>query len=245
MQYPTVLIHGLFGTLADNKILSAISDNNIYAPDLIGYGEHRDAATGGITLQDQADHIATWINSNLSGPVNIVGHSVGGAIAMLFADMHPSLTASITNVEGNFTFGDAMWTSKLAKMDNPAVEQTLEDYKADVKEWLVGADVEANDWTLNVAGSWLNHQPASTLKAQSQAVLDTTRDPAFLEKVRALLKTDIPVNLIAGERSRSDWCVPDWVVDEASCNFDISDAGHMMMLNAPEVFGRVVRAVCV
>ena len=244
MQYPTVLIHGLFGNLADDKILSAISDQNIYAPDLIGYGEHRDAETTDITLQDQADHIAKWINSTLSGPVNIVGHSIGGAIAMLFADTHPSLTASITNVEGNFTFGDAMWTSKLAKKEISAIAMIVQDYKDDIGNWLTGADVEANDWTVDVAKKWLNHQPASTLKAQSQAVLDTTRDPAFLEKVRALLKTDIPVNLIAGERSRGDWCVPDWVVDQSNCNFDISDAGHLMMLNAPEVFGRVVRAVC-
>ncbi|MBL4836388.1 MAG: alpha/beta hydrolase [Kordiimonadaceae bacterium] len=244
MEHPIVLVNGLFGNLSDKKILSAITDHNIYAPDLIGYGDYRTAPTDKLTLDDQADHIANWVTENCGGPVNLIGHSIGGAISVLFAAKYPALTASITSAEGNFILEDAFWTAGIAKQDISATDLMLQEFKDDTTAWLARSGVEPTKWCLSIAEKWLDHQPASTLRAQARAVIETTSDPAYLEKVKALLASDTPFNLIAGERSREAWHVPGWVVDQANSNFDISAAGHFMMLDAPEVFGRVVRAVC-
>jgi len=38
-------------------------------------------APAGWTLEDQADHVAAFVKERTRGPVHVVGHSVGGAVA--------------------------------------------------------------------------------------------------------------------------------------------------------------------
>lgn len=65
-------------------------------------------------------------------PVDGVGHSVGGAIAMLCAHTYPDHVRRIVNVEGNFTLADAFWFYEIAGSGNVIVlavrHQREEDY---------------------------------------------------------------------------------------------------------------------
>jgi pimeloyl-ACP methyl ester carboxylesterase len=45
---------------------------------------------------------------------------------------------------------------------------------------------------------------------------------------------------VAGERSRADWDTPDWALAQAKSFTMMTRCGHLMMLEEPDAFGRVV-----
>lgn len=67
-----------------------------YAPDLPGYGASRPAPGGDWSLGASADLLAAWIEARGIGPVHLVGHDLGGAVAQLLATRRPGLVAALT-----------------------------------------------------------------------------------------------------------------------------------------------------
>ena len=111
-----VMIHGLFGHLRVPEIEGALEEFDVSAPDLIGYGTCREADTDALTLAAQVERVVAHVEGLRAGRVHLLGHSVGGAVAMLVARERPDLLASLTSVEGNFTLEDAFWSAKIAGM---------------------------------------------------------------------------------------------------------------------------------
>lgn len=241
MRKPVVLIHGLFGHLNDPKILSSVGEQDIHAPDLLGYGRQVDATVDGITLEDQADHIFRYIETNKLGPVTLVGHSVGGAVAVLVAVKYPKNVASLISVEGNFTLKDAFWSAQITQKPLVEVEEIVNEYRADPDAWISGAGVPLNDWTRALARGWLNYQPAATVKAQARAVVEATGKPGYLNDIRSQMASRLPFHLIAGERSRAEWDVPKWASAGATSHFTVPNTGHLMMAEDPAAFGKAIR----
>jgi lipase len=109
---PVLFVHGFIGTLdvTGYELPHA-------APDLLGYGEHRGVPFDAISIPGQVEHLRAFVDARFgSEPVDVVGHSVGGAIAMLFARAYPECVRRIVNVEGNFTLGDAFWSASVGRM---------------------------------------------------------------------------------------------------------------------------------
>lgn len=242
MTIPVLLIHGLFGSLSDPRLLDGFGNMTVFAPDLLGYGAYRKAQSDELTIEMQADHVALYLRTRNTGPLHVVGHSIGGTVAMFFAARHPDLTQSLTSIEGNFTLKDAFWSSQVAQMALPELELIVDGYKADVAAWINRAGVPPTPWAIDLARTWLDHQPPSTLKAQARAVLAATGNPAYLGMVRRLLEAGPPVHLISGERSRDGWDVPQWASQMASSDTRIAATGHLMMLEAPQCFATAIMA---
>lgn len=241
MSSTILLIHGLFGHLRPDRILAAFKDARVLAPDLLGYGEYRSANTSGLTLAKQADHVAALVQGQGDERVHVVGHSVGGAVAVLLADRHPGLVESLTSVEGNFTLDDAFWTRRIARMEPAEVESIIAGYRKDASGWLASAGVPATPWTRAVAAEWLNHQPASTIRAQAAAVVRATQECGFPAMVERLMAAGLPVHLVAGARSRAAWSVPEAIVRRATSHTLVPETGHLMMLEKPEDFARAIQ----
>ncbi|NTJ66061.1 alpha/beta hydrolase [Agrobacterium rhizogenes] len=237
---PIVLVHGLFGSLSDPKILAAFGNADVHAPDLIGYGRNREADTSSLSLLDQARHIAGFISGLDAGKVHLVGHSVGGAVSMLVARHFPELIESLTSVEGNFTLRDAFWSGQIAVKPDEEVASIISGYEADPDAWIAGAGVQINEWTSSLARSWLANQPPSTIKAQAKAVVAATGEATYLEAARGILQSGISVYLIAGRRSAEGWDVPDWANALCTARINIADTGHLTMAESPDAFASAV-----
>jgi esterase len=87
---PLVILHGLLGSL-DNWIPQAnlLADNySVFALDLRNHGRSPHAAefNHDVMAADLAEFVAT---QNL-GPIHLLGHSLGGKVAMRFAQLHPA-----------------------------------------------------------------------------------------------------------------------------------------------------------
>jgi len=94
---PTVLlVHGLFATADLNWSLAMpalASRFRVVAPDLRGHG--RGLPTYRFDGQECADDLAAIVQALDLGPVIVVGYSLGGMIAQLFARRYPELAAGM------------------------------------------------------------------------------------------------------------------------------------------------------
>jgi lipase len=237
---PVVFIHGIFQMLADLPAARFLAPRPALIPDMLGYRMRASVRPETISLQSQAEDLAVQIAAGGYARAHVVGHSVGGAVSMLLARRHPELIASLINVEGNFTLEDAFWTCKLATMTLPEVDALLQTYQNDAHGWLRSAGIEPRQELVAIATRGLQAQPATTVKAMAHSVIETTSQPAYLDDVDAVLDSAFPVHLFAGERSRGGWHVPESVLRRAASMTVQPGVGHMMMLEAPEEFLRLV-----
>jgi lipase len=237
---PVLFIHGLIGPFADPRAISVLRPATAVCPDLLGYGAETDADHDAITVDAQVDHVraaADRVSPEI--PVNIVGHSVGGVIAMAFAYRFPERVACVVNVEGNFTLADAFWSAELARKTPAEVRDLLDSDRADPAGWLRNGDIEPTTDRIRSAVQALMYQPATTVQAMARAGVDFTGRPGYESLLRDVFR-HTPVHLVAGARSRSGWNVPDWALAAATSYTEIPDSGHMVMLEAPEAFGNLV-----
>ncbi len=234
------MIHGLMGSLAYFKPAGRITAAPVHTCDLLGYGGLRGIPPVGLTLQAQVDHVAQELAHLGKAPAWILGHSVGGAIAMLLADRHPNLIRGMINVEGNFTPKDTFYSGKIAAM---GPEEWSGEYRAlqgDISAWVELWDLDQTPQHVEWCRQLLCNQPAGTIYAMSRAVVDETRKPGYLDAARRVVDRGLPIHLIAGQRSAAAWDVPEFVRRTAASYTIIPQTGHLMMLEEPHAFCREV-----
>ena len=238
---PLVFIHGLFGSLSDETLVKEYGEKRVLAPDLLGYGRYKQHNVTSLTLVDQAEHVLDCMNNQDIQKANLIGHSVGGAVAALLAIRHPDRVRALVSVEGNMTPPDAFWSANLAKMRVDEIQQLVDGYYADVGAWISEAGVQITPDTVRIATDWLSHQPAPTLKAQAHAVVAATSDSSgFLKNLRDCLAEGLVLHMISGSNSRQGWSVPLDIEAAAQSVTLMQDFGHLMMLQSPSKFADVV-----
>jgi pimeloyl-ACP methyl ester carboxylesterase len=195
-------------------------------------------------VEAAAEHVRAEIRAAGFDRAHIAGHSVGGAVAVVLAHHHPEMVLSVIDVEGNFTLKDAFWSAKIAQMHAAEADALLESYREDPAGWLSRNGIEPSAERGAAATLGLRSQPASTVQAMARSVVETTARTQYLDDVREILDRGTPFHLVAGERSRDGWDVPDFVAARASSMTIQPGVGHMMMLENPaEFFGIIARLV--
>ena len=233
---PIVFVHGLFGHLRESAKAMEARGRVALAPDLLGYGERRKMSDVAVSLPAQVHELRSCIRSTFGNlRVDLVGHSVGGAIAMLLASEEPEMIRRVVSIEGNFTLKDAFWSASLGQMSIPQVAAVLEGFAADPAGWLARSGVPATAANLEIARDWVRFQPAITLRDMGHSTVEVTGSPAYLEAVRDVFDSS-EVYLLSGERSHSQWDVPDWALTKAKKATTIKGTGHFLMLEQPTCF---------
>lgn len=90
---PIVFLHGLFGQ-GKNFTQAAKSLRPDFQSVLVDLPNHgRSAWSASVDYDDQADRVATFLRQGIGAevPVDLVGHSMGGKVAMRLALRHPDL----------------------------------------------------------------------------------------------------------------------------------------------------------
>lgn len=82
---PLVILHGLLGSSrnwqAAGKRLA--EDYEVFALDLRNHGAS--PHIGSMTFQDMVDDLALWLDKQKLGRIILLGHSLGGRVAMLYS----------------------------------------------------------------------------------------------------------------------------------------------------------------
>ena len=235
MSEPVVFIHGLYQGMGHLADLPFPSSRKLILLDLPGYRTQVEKAVPP-DLAGYADHVASELDRLGASPAVVVGHSVGGAVAMLLAANHRERVAAVVNVEGNFRPADAFWSNKIAAMTSEEADAMLEEYKNDIDGWLTRQKIQIKPKRQEWAKRMFDAQPARSVQALARAVVEATASPDYLPTMDGVIFSGLPVHLIAGERSRAGWGVPDDFARLAA-SFSIQPkVGHMMQLEEPEAF---------
>ncbi|EMR02281.1 alpha/beta fold hydrolase [Cesiribacter andamanensis] len=93
---PLVLLHGFCEThQVWAHYLSPLGKKyRVLCPDLPGFGKSS-SLPAGFSLSDVADRLAGWLEQLGIGKAVLVGHSLGGYVALAMLERHPSLVAGI------------------------------------------------------------------------------------------------------------------------------------------------------
>lgn len=165
---PLVMIHGLFGPLHFSSRppgcpVSPFIPRTCWATARPAEPE--------LSLAAQAAEVVRILREEVRRPCHLLGHSVGGAIAVLAASHAPELVKSIVSVEGNFTLDDAFMCRRIAPLDAPEWEAELQRIQSDPQAWLAKGGIAPTPERLRMAGCILHNQPAATLQAMARAVV--------------------------------------------------------------------------
>lgn len=237
---PLIMIHGLMGSLNFFAPHERIHGAAVHTPDLIGYGLPKDDWRAPITLANQVEYVTGYLREHLDEPCVLLGHSVGGAVAMLTAAAAPERVRGVINVEGNFTLGDAFWCRRIAALDDTEWHREHERLAGDPEGWLTNSGIAVTPQRLEWARQALANQPRETIQAMARAVVAETDGDAYQQRIRSVVEEGTPLFLLAGETSVSGWNVPDWAKAAAQSFVVQEGAGHMMMLEQPDAFCGIV-----
>ena len=99
---PLLLIHGGRDHCRNwDWVAEALqSQYHIMAPDLRGHGDSQWMIGGGYSQIDYVYDIAQLVRQNRATPVTIIGHSMGGAISLLYTALYPETVVKLVSIEG-------------------------------------------------------------------------------------------------------------------------------------------------
>ncbi|WP_448002401.1 alpha/beta fold hydrolase [Agromyces bauzanensis] len=234
-----LLLHGTYWSRVWLPVLGSLAEAGLrpIAVDLPGLGR----SGGELTLETATvPALAEWVARfatalKLSGPVAVVGHDIGGAVAQHLL-VHDRMEVPALALANSVTY-DSWPVPGVARFRNPEVvaattaEEVLTGRRLSVTTALAGAATEAliaeylDPWTdARVRRSWM----AMAGAADSRYTLDL---------VPALQQSTTPKLLIWGEddgfqkveyAERFAWEIPHTALVR------IPDAGHIPMENAPD-----------
>ncbi len=262
---PLVMVHGWMDVAASYQfVVDAFSqDHYIIAPDWRGYGQTPSGGVDNFWFPDYLADLEFLLDHYAPDQhVNLVGHSMGGTVVMLYAGVRPERIRRLVNLEGfgmPATTPDqapgryAKWMDELKKLHKGEMDLKAYDTSGGVARRLMKTNARlgedkanwlATHWAQeNAEGKWaILGQPAHKISnAQLYRVEEVT---ALYERI------SMPVLAVeASDNSLDMWWNGKFTLAQyherikAVPNVEIAriqDAGHMMHHDQPEVLAQLI-----
>ncbi|TLU70922.1 alpha/beta fold hydrolase [Lichenicoccus roseus] len=244
---PILLIHGLGGQLlnfAGAGLQSLGDDHRVIALDRPGSGYSRRPFLASAALGAQAATVAGFIRALGLGRPLIVGHSLGGALALTLALNHPdcvgglALLAPLTSVQDRVPvpFRRLVLRSRLLRM---LVAWTVATPMAirnrdEVMHTVFGPDAVPGEFP-TVNGGMLALRPAAFFSASTDLTAVNQDMPGLVARFGSI---KVPVGILFGTADRVlDYDANGTALKEVLPALDlelVEGAGHMIPVTAPE-----------
>lgn len=193
----------------------------IIIPDMSGFGKSCKDENFSYKLEDTAFLIEKIIDLIPSKEINVVAHSMGGAVGLLFSDKLYDRMKSFVNIEGNLINEDCGIFSR------GIVGRSFEDYST-------AYDEEKKKHSLSKMLK-LDMTNPLVMYRSAQSLVNWSDSGKLLEK---FLKLKIRKSYFYGETNRNMSILNHLVNVE---KYEISNCGHEVMLDNPEEFYRKLK----
>lgn len=234
---PIVVLHGYCGShhYWDDVMPLLASYGKVIAPDLRGHGQS--SATSGVyAMEHLADDLAQLMDELKLPQVNLFGHSLGGYVALAFAEKYPERLLSLGLVHST-AFPD----TEQAKANRLKAAQTIAEQG--IRTFVDGLIPKL--FTPEPQGAILNQ-----LKKAIEIGYGTSTEGAVgcalgmrdrPDRIVVLERLEVPILLLAGER---DEVIPQEkrfpVIKDNVSMVTLQDVAHMGMMENPQAFAKEI-----
>ncbi|MDD2547733.1 MAG: alpha/beta hydrolase [Burkholderiaceae bacterium] len=271
-QRPLVLLHGWMDVGASYQfVVDAFSDafvagRQILAPDWRGFGlshpprpcDHYVFADYLADLDQLLDHLSP------DQPVDLVGHSMGGNVAMMYAGVRPQRVHRLVNLEG---FGlpatrpeqaparYARWMDEIKQLQQGAMALKAYDSVEGVAQRLVKTNPRlAPDKALWLARHWAQPDAQGQWKILGDAAHKVTSAQLFrADELRALYAaiTAPTLAVVASDDSLGQWWKGQYTLEDFQERLaqvrdvrtaQVPETGHMLHHDQPEAVAGLIEA---
>lgn len=231
---PRVFVHGLgsssIATFPEHAVQRPQQAPDAFLIDLPGFGSSRNApAAWTYTIEDQADLVAVLLADLGIGPVTLIGHSMGGSIAIALARRHPERVRSLVAIEPNLDPGVGTLSAHIARQ----TERRFVDRGYGMLLRAIAQQAKRGERGSAVFLPTL-HQvlPIALHRAATSLLADRT--PTFREQLIAIAQT-VPTTFLYGTESPEIAGLPQLAASGVAV-VAIPDAGHVLMDDNPQAF---------
>jgi esterase len=235
---PVIILHGMFG-FSDNwqTIAKQLSQQYlVVTPDLRNHG--RSPHTDRHNYREMADDIRELMENNWMFSAIVVGHSMGGKVAMQLAFDHPEMVEKLVVIDmeptqsedSNAAVFQALAALDLSKIANRQEAETI------LREYLTDAGTIQfllKNITRRDDGSYVWKMNLNVIRSEYSNILSPVSGPVF-EK---------PALFVRGSKSPyirdHEWPAVQQLFPKATLN-TIEDAGHWVHADQPEALIKVM-----
>lgn len=269
-KVPLVMVHGWMDVSASYQfVVDAFEqDHYVIAPDWRGFGLTRGEPVDSYWFADYLADLDCLLDHYAGDqPVDLVGHSMGGNVAMMYAGVRPARIRRLVNLEG---FGTprtrieevpgryVKWIDELKKFHRGEIGLAPYDTVAGVAQRLM----KTNQRLTQDKADWLaQHWAQASTRADGTAQWHILGDPAHklvlaqpvrVDEILALYRAiTAPVLAVeASDDSLRGWWKGRYSLDEyherlqniAQCTVaQVQDAGHMLQHDQPQAVARLIQ----
>jgi pimeloyl-ACP methyl ester carboxylesterase len=250
---PLVILHGLSGSHAEFlHLVPELADQaHVYLLDLRGHGLSGQT-TGMYQLADYGQDVVAFLRQVVGQPAVVVGHSLGGIVAIWLASNEPHLLRGIFLEDPGFyimqmpRFGQSVFYPYFVDLFNYLQQYHSNGASLEAMIAYVGRTpvVEEQTW-LDVAGPEAVRERAIQLHQLDPAVLDPALAGMLLngyEPDHLLAQIRCPVHLVAAQVALTIQDVERATLQVPHCTHAIiENTGHDIHLDQPEAFMQALK----
>jgi pimeloyl-ACP methyl ester carboxylesterase len=234
---PLVFVHGLGESgLCFERLLveSRLDGRRLLSPDLAGYGRSAWSEEP-LSLSQQADRLGAWLARRREGKAIVIGHSMGGVVALLLAEQQPERVAAVIDVEGNKSPSDCVFSGRVAN-------QELETFVSGRFEALID-DVYAKGIEDRSLRTYYPSLRLCDPRAFHANALELVELSATEELARRLAGLTVPAYYIVGAPGGAASRSRELVAAAGIRTFEVSPSGHWPFIDRPATFVAVLEEI--
>ena len=229
-----VMLHGL-GASAQSTFghVATFAELNEYRRlliDLPGFGQSTAAADWSATIEGYADVVASFLDQLGLSSVALVGHSMGGSIAVALTTRRPDLVGRLIVAEPNLDANTGLFSGQIVRSS----EEVFLSRSREAILRSIHIAAKPNDANTAVFAATVASASPQILY-RSAVSLRAERTPSFRQQLAAIT---VPRLYISGETS--DEATASELTSIGVAFAEIRGAGHVMMADDPDAFVRIV-----